>query len=83
MDLNGLPVTLLDTAGIRATNDVIEGLGIERALERSVKADLALILTDDGGLPDGIDEIGDKIFVFTKGTSPGIRTRFQSLRSGD
>ena len=71
MDLNGLPVTLLDTAGIRATNDVIEGLGIERALERGVKADLALILTDDGGLPDGVDEIGDKIFVFTKGDLTG------------
>ncbi|MEK9643121.1 MAG: tRNA uridine-5-carboxymethylaminomethyl(34) synthesis GTPase MnmE [Paracoccaceae bacterium] len=81
MDLNGLPVTLLDTAGIRATNDVIEGLGIERALERAVKADLALILTDDGGLPDGVDEIGDKIFVFTKGDLTGNKDAV-SVRTG-
>ena len=37
MDLNGLPVVIVDTAGIRETNDPIEKLGIERAVKRAQK----------------------------------------------
>jgi len=52
MDLDGLPVTLLDTAGIRETNDTIESLGVERARTRAKKADLRVFLTADlGSLP--------------------------------
>ena len=46
MDLNGLPVTILDTAGLRETDDTVEGIGIERALERAKKADLRVFLYD-------------------------------------
>ena len=35
LDLRGLPVTILDTAGIRESVDAIEEIGISRALERS------------------------------------------------
>ncbi len=44
MDLGGLPVTLLDTAGIRQTDDVVEGLGVARAVERARSADLRVFL---------------------------------------
>ena len=44
MDLNGLPVTMLDTAGLRETDDVVEGLGIERARQRAEQADLRIYL---------------------------------------
>jgi tRNA modification GTPase len=47
MDLNGLAVTLLDTAGLRVTEDVIEKLGIERALDRANMADMRVFLTED------------------------------------
>lgn len=46
MDLGGLAVTLLDTAGLRETGDVIESMGIERALQRAQAADLRVFLLD-------------------------------------
>jgi len=54
MDLNGLPVTFLDTAGLRETTDEVEGLGIQRALSRAGTADLRVILTDNGTLPPAL-----------------------------
>ncbi|NDW46414.1 tRNA uridine-5-carboxymethylaminomethyl(34) synthesis GTPase MnmE [Ruegeria sp. PrR005] len=47
MDLGGLPVTLLDTAGLRDTGDVVEGMGIALARRRAESADLRVFLTDD------------------------------------
>ncbi|RPE64718.1 tRNA modification GTPase trmE [Pacificibacter maritimus] len=44
MELSGLPVTLLDTAGLRETTDVVETFGIARAKERANMADLRVIL---------------------------------------
>ena len=48
MELAGLPVTLLDTAGLRQTNDVVENIGIKRAFARAETADMRLFLTVDG-----------------------------------
>jgi tRNA modification GTPase len=48
LDLEGLPVTLLDTAGIRDTDDPIEVEGVRRARERSAGADLVLWVVDAG-----------------------------------
>lgn len=44
MDINGLPVTFLDTAGLRDTEDQVENLGIMRALDRARQADLRICL---------------------------------------
>ncbi len=52
MELNGLPVTLLDTAGLRETDDHVEGIGIQRARERAGAADLRVFLTSEGEDPD-------------------------------
>jgi len=51
MDLNGLPVTLLDTAGLRETDDPVEGIGIDRAIQRAGQADLRVFLLSDEPLP--------------------------------
>jgi tRNA modification GTPase len=46
LDFGGLPVTLLDTAGIRPTDDPVEQEGMRRARERAVAADLVLWVID-------------------------------------
>ncbi|QNI68953.1 tRNA uridine-5-carboxymethylaminomethyl(34) synthesis GTPase MnmE [Synechococcus sp. BMK-MC-1] len=44
--LAGVPITLLDTAGIRATSDAVEQLGIARSHDALASADLVLLLFD-------------------------------------
>jgi tRNA modification GTPase len=51
MDLGGYPVTIADTAGLRASADEIEQEGIRRALARAEHADLKLLLFDGGTWP--------------------------------
>jgi tRNA modification GTPase len=46
LELRGYPVTLVDTAGIRETEDPIEREGVARARRRAEHADLTLWLTD-------------------------------------
>jgi tRNA modification GTPase len=47
LDLDGYPVTLIDTAGIRQTDDPVEQEGVRRARMRAAEADLVLWLVDD------------------------------------
>lgn len=59
MDLAGLPVTLLDTAGLRDTVDHVEGIGIARAISRAKQADIRVFLVDGTSHPEGLFEAGD------------------------
>jgi tRNA modification GTPase len=47
MDIAGLSVTLLDTAGLRDSSDVVEQIGVERAIERARAADLRVFLLSE------------------------------------
>jgi tRNA modification GTPase len=46
LDLAGIPLTLVDTAGLRLTAEAIEALGIQRSREELHAADLVLFLVD-------------------------------------
>ncbi|MEM9393849.1 MAG: tRNA uridine-5-carboxymethylaminomethyl(34) synthesis GTPase MnmE [Pseudomonadota bacterium] len=66
MDLAGVPVTLLDTAGLRETEDEIEQIGVQRALARARAADLTLLLTETGEVPAEIAEEAVDLVVRSK-----------------
>ena len=61
VSLNGVPVKMVDTAGIRTTDDVVESKGIERTLVEIRKADVVLHLKDASGLIRDDTEVLDKV----------------------
>jgi tRNA modification GTPase len=75
IDVAGYPVTLADTAGLRAAADEIESEGVRRALARAERADLRLLV----GAADDADSFtalrrymdGDAVVVANKSDLPG------------
>ena len=62
-DLNGLPVTFLDTAGLRESEDAVERIGIDRALNRAKSADLRIHLSRNGDIVQELWHLDDVIAV--------------------
>ncbi len=48
LNLEGIPVRLVDTAGIRETADEAESIGVRKSLEAQADADLTLLILDSG-----------------------------------
>jgi len=95
LDLGGFPVTLLDTAGIRDTDDPVEQEGVRRARARAGAADLVLWVVDAGEgrsefeftLPHGAWLIQNKIDLVQSdqpapSNSKKIREFFVSAQTG-
>lgn len=82
MDLGGLPVTVLDTAGLRETSDVVEGIGIDRARQRAMAADLRVFLLDETGAAEGLEPQPDDIVLRGKGDLRGHSTNAVSGKTG-
>ena len=72
MDLNGLPVTFLDTAGLRDTQDEIERIGIKKAKSRASAADLRILLTDSEVKQRNIKDLDIDITVRSKADLTGF-----------
>ena len=61
VDINGIPVVLIDTAGIRKTEDTVEKIGIERSRNSIDNADLVLLVCD---LSQPFDDSEERILEF-------------------
>lgn len=79
LDIAGLPVTLLDTAGLRESEDRIEQIGMARARDRAAGADLRVFLTESGDLPVGISPLPDDLIYRAKGDIGGAEHTLPSL----
>lgn len=71
VELGGLPVTFVDTAGIRTAAGRVEGIGIEKARDAARSADVVLYLIDasSGQTPDDEEELKDlsnPLLIWTK-----------------
>src|SRR5215204_427340 len=79
IDLEGIPVVLTDTAGLRETSDGIETLGIERTRRAMSDSDLVLVVLDgtDGVGPADLElihqtENARRLVVMNKSDLPGF-----------
>ena len=61
LDLHGIPVVLIDTAGIRETDDRIEAEGVRRALARGREADLKVVMVEANRWPDLDKNLADLV----------------------
>jgi len=80
LDLKGLSVRFIDTAGIRESKDVLEGEGIRRSLERLSKADLILAVFD-GSQP--LNHEDHTVLEMVKGISSFYLMNKMDLLQGD
>ena len=56
INLDGMPLHIVDTAGLRDSDDPVEKIGIERAWQEVAKADLILLLVDDSQIESAENE---------------------------
>lgn len=66
LDIQGLPVTLLDTAGIRDPVNEIESIGIKKGKDRAALADLRILLLDPEGERPEVDLKEGDITIYGK-----------------
>jgi tRNA modification GTPase len=66
LDLDGFPVTVIDTAGIRETDDPVEQEGVRRARARAAEADLVLWLVEHESCGPSVDAAAPVWTVRTK-----------------
>jgi tRNA modification GTPase len=71
IDLDGIPVHVADTAGIRETSDVIEAEGVRRARQALEAADLVLLVEDAANPDDSLPSPGIDLPAGTKSLSIG------------
>ena len=95
MEIGGIPIHLVDTAGMRIGGDHVEQLGVQRSLRAMEHADLVLAVFDLAGVWDEADEaligrldpqrtivVGSKLDLVGAGCEQDLLDRLRSI-SGD
>lgn len=63
LNIGGIPINLIDTAGIRETEDVVEKIGVEKSKEKIDEADLVIFMLDSS---ENLDEKDYEIIKYIK-----------------
>ncbi|MBM7872169.1 tRNA modification GTPase [Clostridium pascui] len=68
INLDGVPIKIVDTAGIRETEDIVEKIGVEKSKEKIIEADLIIFMIDlsrelDDEDKEIMDYIRDKKYI--------------------
>lgn len=88
VNIKGVPINLIDTAGIRETADVVEKIGVERSLQKLKEADVVLFVLDasketlteeDLKLAKLVEEIGKPTIVVLNKIDLGKRLDISKL----
>ena len=82
VDLQGLAVSFLDTAGLRDSKDEIEKLGISKAYEMADAADIRVFLIEEEGEPLAITMRDGDIVRLNKGDERGLNVEAVSGKTG-
>ena len=64
INLDGIPLKVIDTAGVRESEDVVEKIGVEKTRESLKKADLVLMMLD---VSQGLTEEDKQVYNLIKG----------------
>jgi tRNA modification GTPase len=78
LDLQGFPVILADTAGLREGGDAIESEGVKRALARAEAADLRLLVMD-GTMPTVPETGGSRPDIIALNKADLVKVRSKGL----
>ena len=93
VEVAGIPLTVVDTAGLRATDDAVERIGIERTWAAVGRADLVVLIVDARAAADALPE-GDRallarlpaplprVVVHNKADLAGIAPRVEARADG-
>ena len=81
IQLDGMPLHIIDTAGLRESEDVIEQEGVRRARKEMEKADCVLFMVDsDDAMPDFGTIIRNKIDLINESPRVSVRGALSSSR---
>jgi len=80
VNLNGIPLILIDTAGIRQTDDIVEKIGVERSLQSIDEADLVIVVLD---AKSGIDNEDKEVLSSTQNSKRIILINKTDISSPD
>lgn len=87
INLNGITLNIIDTAGIRETLDIIERMGVEKAIKFAEEADLILYIVDSSSELDNNDKAiielidNKKAIILLNKTDLGQKVMSEDMRN--